>query len=192
MQIQIIGQSISLGDNQKDYINEKIDNLKKYEERVSDEATIIRVDVEKTKVKSGDEKIITQITMYIPNSVIRAEVTGSTVEETTDLAVDKLKKQIERYKTKKHRRDKAGKWIPESTLENFKKDEISDEEIEGIAKRKKHEAKEPMREDEAIEQMELLGHDFYAFINADTDLFSVVYRRSNGDYGLIELEKKNY
>ncbi len=192
MQIQIIGQSISLGDNQKDYINEKIDNLKKYEERVSDEATIIRVDVAKRKVKSGDEKIVTQITMYIPNAVIRAEVTGSTVEETTDLAVDKLRKQIERYKTKKHRRDKAGKWIPESTLENYKKDEITDEEIEGIAKRKKHKSQEPMREDEAIEQMELLGHDFYAFINADTDLFSVVYRRANGDYGLIELEKKNY
>lgn len=192
MQIQIIGQSITLGDNQKDYINEKIDNLKKYEERVSDEATLIRVDVAKRKVKSGDEKIVTQITMYIPQAVIRAEVNGSTVEETTDLAVEKLKKQIERYKTKKHRRDKSGNWIPESTLENVAKDEISAEQIEGIVKRKKYTDHEPMREDEAIEQMELLGHDFYAFVNTDTDLFSVVYRRSDGDYGLIELEKKNY
>jgi putative sigma-54 modulation protein len=192
MQIQIVGQSITLGDNQKDYINEKIENLKKYEERVSDEASIIRVDVAKRKVQSGDERIVTQITMYIPNAVIRAEVHGSTIEETADLAVEKLKKQIERYKAKKHRRDKSGNWIPESTLENVSKDEITAEEIEGIVKRKKYTDSEPMREDEAVEQMELLGHDFYAFINSDTDLFSVVYRRADGDYGLIELEKKNY
>jgi len=192
MQIKINSQSITLGDNQKDYINEKIDNLKKYEERVSDEATLIRVDVEKRKVKSGDEKIVNQITMYIPNSVIRAEVNGSTVEETTDLAVEKLKKQIERYKAKKHRRDKGGKWIPESTLENVAKEGLTEEEIEGIVKRKKYTEHEPMREDEAVEQMELLSHDFYAFVNSDTDLFSVVYRRDDGDYGLIELGKKNY
>ncbi|MFC1810254.1 ribosome hibernation-promoting factor, HPF/YfiA family [Patescibacteria group bacterium] len=192
MQIQIIAQSISLGDNQKDYLNEKINNLKKYDERVADEATIIRVDVAKNKVKSGNQKITTQITMYIPNAVIRAEVKGTTVEETTDLAVEKLKKQIERYKTKKHRRDKGGKWIPQSTLENVAKEGMTLEEIEGIVKRKKVGDVEPMREDEAVEQMELLGHSFYAFVNSDTDLFSVVYRRDNGDYGLIELEKKKY
>lgn len=190
MQIQIFSNSVTLGDNQKDYINEKIENLKKYEERIADEASIVRVDVEMTKVKSGDQKIVTQITMYVPNAVIRAEVNGATVEETIDLAEEKLKKQIERYKTKKHRRDKGGEWIPESTLENVSKEGITDEEIAGIVKRKKYEDLTPMREDEAVEQMELLDHDFYAFINADTDLFSIVYRRSNGDYGLIELEKK--
>jgi len=190
MQIQIISQSVSLGDNQKEYIETKIDNLKKYEERVSDEATRVRVDVEMTKVRSGDQKIKTQVTMYLPNSVIRSEVNGMTVEETVDLSVEKLRKQIERYKTKKHRRNNEGKWIPESTLENVTKEGLSEEQIEGIVRRKKYGDVEPMREDEAVEQMELLDHDFYAFINQDTDLFSVVYRRNNGDYGLIELEKK--
>lgn len=191
MKIQLLSQSITLGDNQKEYIEEKISNLSKYEERVADEATMVRVDVEKTKVKSGDEKISTQITMHVPNAVIRAEVKGSTVEETADLAVEKLKKQIERYKTKKHRRDKGGKWIPESTLEAAS-DNMNGIDIDEIVKRKKYADLEPMKENEAIEQMELLGHDFYAFVNDDTGLFSVVYRRQNGDYGLIELEKKNY
>ena len=190
MQIQIYSQSVTLGDNQKEYINEKITNLAKYEERVSDEATVIRVDVERSKVKSGDQKIATQITMYIPNSVIRAEVKGMTVEETTDLAVEKLKKQIERYKTKKHRRGAKGEWIPESTLETVSREGMSTEDFEQIVKRKKYENVKPMKEDEAVEQMELLGHDFYAFVNDDTDLFSVVYRRGDGDYGLIEIEKK--
>lgn len=191
MRIQLLSQSITLGDNQKEYIEEKISNLSKYEERVADEATIVRVDVEKTKVKSGDEKISTQITMHVPNAVIRAEVKGSTVEETADLAVEKLRKQIERYKTKKHRRDKGGQWIPESTLETAS-DNMNGIDIDSIVKRKKYADLEPMKEQEAAEQMELLGHDFYAFINDDTGLFSVVYRRQNGDYGLIELEKKNY
>jgi len=191
MKIQLFSQSITLGDNQKQYIEEKINNLKKYEERVADEATIVRVDVEKTKVKSGDEKISTQITMHVPNAVIRAEVKGSTIEETADLAVEKLRKQIERYKTKKHRRDRGGQWIPESTLEAAS-DSMNGIDIDEIVKRKKYADLEPMKEQEAAEQMELLGHDFYAFINEDTGLFSVVYRRQSGDYGLIELEKKTY
>lgn len=191
MKIQLFSQSVTLGDNQKEYIEEKIDNLKKYEERVADEATIVRVDVGKTKVKSGDEKIATQITMYVPNAVIRAEVKGSTVEETVDLAVEKLRKQIERYKTKKHRRDRGGQWIPESTLETAS-ESMKEIDIDTIVKRKKYDDLEPMKEQEASEQMELLGHDFYAFVNEDTGLFSVVYRRQDGDYGLIELEKKNY
>lgn len=191
MKIQLVSQSVTLGDNQKEYLENKIDNLKKYEERIADEATVVRVDVEKTKVKSGDERIATQITMYVPNAVIRAEVKGSTVEETADLAVEKLKKQIERYKTKKHRRDKGGQWIPESTLETASQS-MKEMDIDAIVKRKKYDDLEPMKEQEAAEQMELLGHDFYAFVNEDTGLFSVVYRRQDGDYGLIELEKKNY
>ncbi len=191
MQIQIFSQSVSLGDNQKEYINEKVNNLGKYEQRVADEATMVSVDVEYTKSKSDGQAIATQITMYVPSAVIRAEVKGSTVEETTDLAVEKLKKQIERYKTKKHRRDRGGQWIPESTLESVQGG-MTEEEVEKVVKRKKYADLEPMREDEAVEQMELLGHDFYAFVNQDTDLFSVVYRRQDGDYGLIELEKKQY
>ncbi|MBN1494541.1 ribosome-associated translation inhibitor RaiA [Candidatus Peregrinibacteria bacterium] len=190
MQIQLVSNSITLGDNQKDYINEKIENLSKYEQRVADEATLVRVDVEKRKVRSGDQKITTQITMYVPHAVIRAEVHGINVEETVDLAVDKLKKQIERYKTKKHRREKGGKLMPESTLEAVSQSGVSEEMMEQIVKRKKYKNVEPMREDEAVEQMDLLGHDFFAFVNSDTNLFSVVYRRQDGDYGLIELEKK--
>lgn len=190
MQIQIVSTTLTLGGNQKEYIDEKVKNLSKYEERVADEATIIRVDVENKKFKSGEKNISTQITMYVPNAVIRAEVKGSTVEETVDLAVEKLRKQIERYKTKKHRRNNEGKLMPEPTLEAVTKEGAEETDFEKIVKRKKYENVEPMREDEAVEQMELLGHDFYAFENIDTGLFSVVYRRQDGDYGLIELEKK--
>jgi putative sigma-54 modulation protein len=190
MQIQIFSSSMTLNDSQKDYINEKITNLSKYEQRVADEASVTRVDIEKRKVRSGDQRITTQITMNVPHAVIRAEVHGLNIEETVDLAIDKLKKQIERYKTKKHRRDKGGKLMPESTLEAVSKGNVSEMDMEQIVKRKKLEDIEPMREDEAVEQMNLLGHDFYAFVNSDTNLFSVVYKRQDGDYGLIELDKK--
>ena len=189
MQIQISSTSITLTESQKDYISEKIANLGKYEDRIADEATMIKVDVEKRKVRSGDQRITTQITMYVPHAVIRAEVHGLNVDETVDLAMEKLKKQIERYKTKKHRREKGGKLMPESTLEAVSKGGVTEMDIEQIVKRKKLQDVEPMREDEAVEQMNLLGHDFYAFVNSDTNLFSVVYRRQDGDFGLIELEK---
>ena len=79
--------------------------------------------------------------------------------------------------------------MPESTLEAVSKGGVTEMDIEQIVKRKKLQDVEPMREDEAVEQMNLLGHDFYAFVNSDTNLFSVVYRRQDGDFGLIELEK---
>lgn len=189
MQIQFFSKNIDLDDNQKGYISEKINNLTKYEQRIDDEATLIRVDVTRRKDTSGDFKISFQVTMFIPKATIRAEVYGSTVEESIDLAVEKLKKQIERYKTKKHKREAGGKLMPDSTLEMAKNEQMEQFDFEKIVKRKKYDKLEPMQEYEAIDQMELLGHDFYAFINLDTDLFSVLYRRQDGDYGLIELGK---
>jgi putative sigma-54 modulation protein len=127
--------------------------------------------------------------MIVPRAVIRAEVYSVTVEEGIDLAVDKLKKQIERYKGKKNRRDKGGKWIPASTLEQISSAQTG-LEITQIAKRKTFVSMEPMHEDEAVEQLELLGHSFYAFVNAENKRFNVVYKREDGTYGLLDFGGK--
>ncbi len=193
MKIQLVQHHIELTEKQKDYINAKVENIQKYERRVADEASQIRVDIERHKVKSSSEDIELQITLRIPHSVIRAEVRGATVEEATDKAMDKIKKQIERYKTRKHRRNKAGEWIPQSTLEDISdtsNEEFNIEEFNKIIRRKKFSRLQPMHEDEAVEQMELLDHNFFAFLNADTNLFSVLYRREGSEtgYGIIELD----
>lgn len=191
MQVSIIQKHINLSEDQKTYIQDKIENLKHLSQRVDDESTQVRVDVEHNSVKTTNKNISLQVTMYVPHAVVRAEVMAITPEEAVDLAVDKLKKQIERYKTKQHRRDQSGKWIPSSTLE-----EISSTSQEGnapvskITKRKTFADIKPMHEEEAVEQMELLEHDFYAFINEETGKFGVVYKREDGTYGLLDLESK--
>lgn len=190
MQVTIYEKNLALGEGQKDYIIKKIERLGGLEERIDDESTKVKVEVETNKIKTTNKKISVQVTMYVPNSVIRAEVKSVTVEEGIDLAEDKLRKQIERYKTRKNRRDKQGRWIPSSTLEQISATQgESAEEIGALVKRKKFDL-EPMHEEEAIEQLELLGHDFYAFMNRENSRVNVVYRREDGTYGLLDFGAK--
>lgn len=190
MQVQIFDRHISLSDNQLDYIREKVFHLKSFGERVDDESTQVRVDVESNKIKTSNKNITVQVTMFVPHAVVRAEVYSTTVEEGIDLAVEKLKKQLDRYKGRKNRRDKSGKWIPASTLEDITSLQEVSPEVAKVVKRKSFKDMYPMHEEEAIEQMELLGHNFYAFINSDTQQFNVVYRREDGSYGLLDFFHK--
>lgn len=189
MHINIINKHLHISDDQKDYIEKKINHLKHLGERVDDESTKVRVDIESNNIKTTNRNISLQVTMHLPHSLVRAEVLAVTVEEAIDLAVEKMEKQLERYKTKINRRDQAGKWIPSSTLEQITSTQEGMTELGRISKRKTLDELKPMHEEEAIEQMELLDHDFFAFMNSDTNRFNVVYRRENGSYGLLELHQ---
>lgn len=185
MQVTLIEKNLTLNEKQKDYVNEKVLNLKTYSERVDDESTQIRVDIETNKIKTSNKNITVQVTMFVPHAVIRAEVFSTTIEEGVDLAVDKLKKQIERYKSRKNRRDTGGKWIPASTLEEISSTQEVVTPIATFSKRKTF-ILEPIHEEEAIENLELLGHKFFAFRNSDNDRFNVAYIREDGTYGLLD------
>lgn len=189
MQINIVNKHLHLSDEQKDYIEKKVNHLKHLGERVDDESTTVRVDVESNNDKTTNRNISLQITMNLPHSLIRAEIIAVTVEEAIDLAIEKMEKQLERYKAKIHRRDQSGKWIPASTLEQITSTQEGMVEVGRISKRKAFDDGKPMHEEEAIEQMELLGHDFFAFMNSENQKFSIVYRRENGSYGLLELNR---
>lgn len=189
MQVQIYNRNIKLDDRQTDYIREKMFYLKDYGSEVDDESTQVRVDIESNKIKTSNKNVTVQVTMFVPHAVIRAEVYATTPEEGVDLSIDKLKKQLERYKGKKNRRDKSGKWIPSSTLEEMTSEEVVGEQVPRISKRKTFVAMEPMHEEEAIEQLELLGHSFYVFMNSDNKRLNVVYRREDGTYGLLDFSE---
>ena len=186
MQVSIIHKHINITDEQKEYVEEKINHLKHLGQRVDDESTMVRVDIESNNVKTSNKNVSLQITMFVPHAVVRAEVFGITIEEAVDLAVEKLRKQLERYKSR-NRRSQSGQWIPTSTLEEITAKQDSSLPVSKVSKRKMFSDLKPMHEEEAIEQMELLGHNFYAFINSDNDKFGVVYKREDGSYGLLEL-----
>jgi putative sigma-54 modulation protein len=189
MQVTIFDRNLNLNDGQKDYINEKIENLKTYGERIDDESTQVRVDAELNSIKTSNKNVTVQVTMFVPHAVIRAEVFATTVEEGIDLVVEKLKKQIERYKSRVNRRDMSGTWIPASTLEEISATQDPGAELPKILKRKSYEL-QSMHEEEAIEQMELLSYAFYPFLNSDIGKYNVVYKREDGSYGLLDFNPK--
>jgi ribosomal subunit interface protein len=99
MKINYLQKHLSLTDGQKEYIETKLDHLKKFD-RVEDESTLVKVDVEYTESKISDRKILMIVQMVLPHMVARAEVDCKTVEEGIDLAHDKLKIQLEKHKEK--------------------------------------------------------------------------------------------
>lgn len=188
MQIDVTTHDILVTPDHKEYALEKLQGLSKYAERVDDESTKVHVELKKKTNRTEGKHVECEITMAVPRSVLRAEVHADQVAEAIDLAVSKLKKQIERYKAKTHRRDKAGRWLLADEITNMP-EYASAEEYKyesNITRRKRYSNTDTMHEEEAIEQMELIGHNCFIFDNADTGRFSMVYKREDGTYGIVE------
>lgn len=171
MNINIRGDKIEVTDSIKNYVKEKLARLDKYfdEPNKIDAHILIRV--------KNNEEII-EVTIPTAKYTLRAEEKNADLYAAIDLVVDVLERQIRKNKTKlnKHRSD---------DLTGFAFVESDEEEInESIVKRKNIETK-PMSEEEAILQMELLGHDFFVFKNVDEECVSVLYKRKDGNYGII-------
>ena len=171
MNINIRGDKIEVTDSIRNYVKEKLARLDKYfdEPNKIDAHILIRV--------KNNEEII-EVTIPTSKYTLRAEEKNADLYAAIDLVVDVLERQIRKNKTKlnKHRSD---------DLTGFAFVESDEEEInESIVKRKNIETK-PMSEEEAILQMELLGHDFFVFKNVDEECISVLYKRKDGNYGII-------
>jgi len=172
-----------LTDEQKSYTEEKIAKATKFAQRAQDESAIIEAAVSEQSTKSEDQRFKAEITIQIPHAIIRAEKQAATVQAAVDEASEKIGRQISRYKERQHHRSNVGEWLDTPPEDE---DEMKAESAPGIIKRKRFSNSKPMTEDEAIELMELSGHDFFMFNNVATQRFSVVYRRKDGNYGLLE------
>jgi putative sigma-54 modulation protein len=175
MKFNIRGSKDILDESVKNYIETKIGKLDKYFEN-PDEITA------NILVKESGIKETIEVTIPIKKAILRAEDSNKDIYAAIDLVLEKLERQIRKNKTKiKHKTNKEN-------IDVFIDFEITEEEVNNnkIIKRKKVENK-PMDEEEAILQMDLLGHDFFIFKNISTDNVAVVYRRKDGDYGIIEM-----
>jgi putative sigma-54 modulation protein len=181
MQIKIKSQNLNLSDSQKEMINAKVGKLSHLADRLGDESTEIRVEVRHEKSRKPSDAYICQLTIFAPQAVIRCETRDESVENALDSSIDKIKTQIDRYKAKMHRLDR--KVVRLKGVELPKEEGF---EIPKILKRKRFSKTDPMSEEAAIERMELVGHDFFLFNNADTGRFAVVYKRRDGFYGIVE------
>lgn len=170
MKYLIRGEKVQVTDSIKDYIQEKLSKMDKYLDNPENvEAKIL------IKVKGVEQRV--EVTIQTKGYFLRAEEAHSDLYAAIDLIIDKLERQFRKYKTKL-----LDKSRQENIQDSFDIDEVIEEEI---VKRKKIYLK-PMDEEEAIMQMELLGHTFFVFKNIETDTICVIYKRHDGNYGLIE------
>ena len=173
MKYNIRGEKVEVTPAIKSYIEDKIGKLDKY----FDDASNINANVV-IKVRGKEQKI--EITVPAMHDTLRSEESHSDLYAAIDLTVDKLERQIRKNKTKINSK------IKRNIIQNFEMDlEDNFEEDSKVLKRKKVDMK-PMDEEEAILQMEMLGHSFFVFKNADTDSICVLYLRKDGNYGIIE------
>lgn len=172
MKITITCKNLSSSDFLKENIEKKLSKLSKY---FSDDFTAnVMVSTEKDKQKI-------EATINAAGTIFRAEQTAEVAYDAIDGIVDKLSSQMSRFKTKLQKKHKDNKGFMFAELPDY------DEEPEemSVVKKKKVELA-PMNVEEAIMQMELLGHSFFVFLNMETDSVDVVYARNNGAYGHIE------
>ena len=176
MEIIIRGSKLEITDAMEAYAKEKLTKLDKYLDGTEEAKATVLV-----KVRGHLNKV--EVTIPLKNLILRAEESQEDFYAAIDVVIDKLERQIRKNKTriastkKKEARDFSYDYIAEI--------EDDEEEEEKIVKRKKIDLK-PMDEEEAILQMELLGHSFYLFKDMETDKPTLVYKRKDGNYGVIE------
>ena len=177
MELNIHGDKIKVTSAMKSYLVEKLEKLEKYLENSDNVRANVIV-----KVKGHEQTV--EITIPLKSVILRSEETKEDFYAAVDKTIDKLERQIRKNKT----RIMSRKNTPSFDF-NFSNVDIEEEKTDEkkIVKRKTIEVK-PMTEEEAILQMELLGHEFYMFKDADTDKPAVVYKRKDENYGIIESE----
>ncbi len=177
MEIIIHGDKLKITSAMKDYIEEKLAKLDKYIENSEN----IRANVI-VKVKGHEQRV--EITIPLKTVILRSEEKQEDFYAAVDKTIDKLERQIRKNKTKLM--SKQSKTSYDFNFESIKVTKDNNDSKK-IIRRKLVEVK-PMSEEEAILQMELLGHDFYMYNDSETDKPAVVYKRKDGNYGLLEAE----
>ncbi|ACX51615.1 sigma 54 modulation protein/ribosomal protein S30EA [Ammonifex degensii KC4] len=176
MRITVRGKNIEVTEALRQYVEKRLGKLERFANYLGEAQVVLSLERENHKV---------EVTINMNGMILRGEEATHDMYAAIDLVVDKLERQIERYKGKWLRRRVEGSAAPSTPyLEPAGKGE---EEEFRVVKVKRF-AWKPMSIKEAILQMNLLGHNFFVFTNAETEQVNVVYRRKDGNYGLIEPE----
>ncbi|GEL13787.1 30S ribosomal interface protein S30EA [Lapidilactobacillus concavus DSM 17758] len=190
LSFNVRGENIEVTDAIRSYVEKRISKLNKYFEEPQDSIAHVNL-----KVYPADKTAKVEVTIPLPYLVLRAEETSPDMYASVDLVTDKLERQIRKYKTKINRKSR------EKGIKDFEltgpangavdvpepEEEQPKDELEVV--RTKRVSLKPMDSEEAILQMDMLGHNFFIFEDAETNGTSIVYRRRDGRYGLIETDE---
>jgi putative sigma-54 modulation protein len=176
MELQITGKNMELTPPIRSYIERKIKKFNRHLPNIIES----QIEITEEKTRSPRQHFVAQVTINSNGTLLRGEERGKDTFTAIDKVVDVMDRQIENYKGKLHKRGRGN---------SFARGETGRETMavpaHKVIKTKRFTV-EPMTVDEAIDQMELLSHDFFLFSNSDSEGLSLVYRRKDGNYGLIE------
>lgn len=181
MQLAISGKNLEVTDSLRAYVEKKIGRLDRYLPNVTD----ARVELAVENTRAAKDSQIAQVTIRTRHAILRAEEASADMFASVDAVVEKMQRQADRYKGK--RWAKRGGEEAEPFGEPAAEEAVPEEQPSRISRIKRF-PMVPMDEEEAIDQMELLGHDFFVFFNINQNQINVVYKRRSGDYALIQPE----
>ena len=175
MKFNIHGKKLEVTDSIKAYIEEKIGRLDKYFEDPNNITATVLI-----KLRGNDQ--VVEATINANKFMLRGEEAQKDLYASIDKVSDKIERQIRKNKTRMSKR------VNKELINDFVLDFEEPEENDSVIVRRKRIEDKPMSEEEAILQMELLGHEFFVFRNVDTDEVNVLYKRKAGDYGILEMK----
>ena len=175
MKFNIHGKKIDVTDSIKSYIEEKIGRLDKYFENPDNVTATALI-----KLRGKDQ--VVEVTINANKFILRGEESRKDLYASIDKVSDKIERQIRKNKTR----------LKKKTVKDISKDFVLDfeekEENDNVIVKRKVIENKPMSEEEAILQMELLGHEFFAYKNEETKEVNILYKRKDGDYGILEIK----
>jgi putative sigma-54 modulation protein len=178
VQVIIQGRNVEVTDRLREYVESKVEKLDRYLPAITE----ARMELSSEQTRSAEDRQVAQLTLHIKGVLLRSEERSADMFSAVDNVMDKIKRQIDRYKSKRRNRYRSApvEVVPPA----FEEEEAEDSRIV----RTKRFRVTPMDPEEAIEQMELLGHSFFVFYNVEEGQINVVYSRRDGNYGLLQPE----
>ncbi|XGV95624.1 MAG: ribosome-associated translation inhibitor RaiA [Leptolyngbya sp. BL-A-14] len=191
MKLVIQGKNIEITDSLREYVTSKIEKAVSHYQNLTTEVDVHLSVAKNPRVNS---KQTAEVTIYVNGSIVRAEEGSESLYASIDLVADKISRQLRKYKEKRQEQSQA----PVKTAEVLSDQPVVANLIQDRSPalphqvvRTKYFAMPPMTTQEALEQLELVDHDFYMFLNSETGEINVIYERNHGGYGVIQPRKGN-
>ncbi len=174
---QFTGRNLEITEAMRGYTEDKLSKLERFFDHIIDAKVIMSYNHNR-----NHDPARVEVQVNVPHGVVRAEEAGQDTYAAVDKAVDKLERQLKKYKDRLRERKSMDSSLPVTAVAT------ATPETSQVVRVKKHVLR-PMGPDDAVMEMEALGHDFYMFLNSETNLVSVIYIRQDGDYGMLEPAK---
>ena len=178
--MRITGQNLEVGAETRSYVERKLAKFDRQLPRI----TGCDVELAHENARAPEQRYVAQVTLEVKGTLLRAEERAADLRRAVDGVADALARQIERYKGKRYQKNRGNSFARGTSSAEAD----AGPEPGGVVRVKRFPVR-PMAVDEAVEQMELLGHSFFLFLNSENDAINLVYRRSDGDYSVIEPEE---